>query len=77
MTLSTVPVGRPALDPVDQAIVDALGGERGLRTQDIARTIGLTPRATRGRLARLVGSGRLREVGTGPRDPQRRYFRAG
>jgi predicted HTH transcriptional regulator len=77
VTLSTVPVGRPALDPVDQAIVDALDGERGLRTQEIARTIGLTPRATRARLARLVGSGRLREVGTGPRDPQRRYFRAG
>ncbi len=28
------------------------------------------------RLARLVGSGLLREVGTGPQDPKRRYFRA-
>ena len=34
-----------------------------------------TPRATRTRLARLVGSGLLREIGTGPQDPKRRYFR--
>ena len=36
----------------------------------------LTPRATRTRLARLVGRGLVREVGTGPQDPKRRYFRA-
>lgn len=38
--------------------------------------IGLTTRATRTRLARLVDTGLLREVGSGPRDPGRRYFRA-
>ena len=56
-------------------IVEALAGDRGLLTSQIARAIGLTPRATRTRLARLVGTGLLREVGTGPQDPKRRYFR--
>lgn len=48
-------------------------GAGGL-TSEIAAVIGLTPRATRTRLARLVGRGSLREVGTGPQDPKRRYF---
>jgi DNA-binding Lrp family transcriptional regulator len=64
----------PLLDAVDHAIVDALAGGKGLATREIAGTIGLTPRATRTRLARLFGSGLLREVGAGPQDPQRRYF---
>ena len=44
-------------------------------TSEIAKVIGLTPRATRTRLVRLVGSSLLREVGTGLQDPKRRYFR--
>lgn len=76
VTIFTERVGRPALDETDQAIVNALAGGKGLLTSEIAKTIGLTPRATRTRLARLVGSGLLREVGTGPQDPKRRYFRA-
>jgi predicted HTH transcriptional regulator len=75
VTISTERVGRPTLDETDQAIVDALAGGNGLLTSEIAKAIGLTPRATRTRLARLVGSGLLREVGTGPQDPKRRYFR--
>jgi predicted HTH transcriptional regulator len=77
VTILSTRVHPPLLDAVDQAIVDALGGGRGLATREIARTIGLTPRATRTRLARLVGSGLLREVGAGPQDPQRRYFLLG
>lgn len=42
----------------------------------IAAVIGLPPRATRARLARLVGRGLVREIGTGPQDPRRRYFLA-
>ena len=74
VTLFTERVGRPALDETDQAIVEALAGGKGLLTSEIAAAIGLTPRATRTRLARLIGSGLLREVGTGPQDPKRRYF---
>ena len=48
---------------------------KGLLTSEIAGAIGLTPRATHTRLARLVGSGLVREIGTGPQDPRRRYFR--
>jgi ATP-dependent DNA helicase RecG len=35
-----------------------------------------SPRATRTRLARLVDRGLVREIGTGPQDPRRRYFLA-
>lgn len=76
VTLSTERIGRPALDERDQAIVEALAGGKGLLTSELAAAIGLTPRATRTRLARLVGSGLLREIGTGPQDPKRRYFRS-
>lgn len=76
VTLSTKRIGRPELDPIDTAIVEALVRGRGLLTSEIAKAIGLTPRATRTRLARLVGNGLLREVGTGPQDPKRRYFRS-
>ena len=77
VTIFTNPVGRPALDEIDQVIVDALSDGGGRLTSEIAALIGLTPRATRTRLARLVGNGLVREVGTGPQDPRRRYFSAG
>jgi DNA-binding Lrp family transcriptional regulator len=64
------------LDEKDQAILTALT-ENGMITSDIAKVIGLTPRATRTRLAKLIDRGLVREVGTSPRDPKRRYFPAG
>ncbi|MFL5516174.1 MAG: ATP-binding protein, partial [Gemmatimonadales bacterium] len=63
VTIFTRQIGRPALDDTDQAIVDALSDGGGRLTSEIAALIGLTSRATRTRLARLVGSGLLREVG--------------
>ena len=74
VTIFTAQVSHPTLDDTDQAIVDALSDGEGKLTSEIAAVIGLTPRATRTRLARLVGNGLLREVGTGPQDPKRRYF---
>lgn len=77
VTIATERVGgRPTLDEIDQAILEALAGGEGLLTSEIAKLIDLSPRATRTRLARLVGSGLVREVGTGPQDPKRRYFRS-
>jgi predicted HTH transcriptional regulator len=76
VTVSTQRIGLPTLDGTDQAILDALAGGAGRLTSEIAEAIHLTPRATRTRLARLVGRGLAREVGTGPQDPKRRYFRA-
>ena len=74
VTISSVTVRQPDVDPTDQKILRALSDGAGKLTSEIASVIGLTPRATRTRLARLVGTGVLREVGTGPQDPKRRYF---
>jgi predicted HTH transcriptional regulator len=75
VTVATERLGRPELEETDQAILDALAGGKGLLTSEIAKVIDLTPRATRTHLARLAGRGLVREVGTGPQDPKRRYFR--
>jgi len=64
------------LDDTDRAILESLAGGKGHSTSEIAEAIGLTPRATRTRLARMVGRGLVHEVGTGPQDPKRRYYRA-
>jgi predicted HTH transcriptional regulator len=74
VTMGTEPVDRPRLDESDQAILDCLADGEGHSTSEIAEVIGLTPRATRTRLARMVGRGLVREIGTGPQDPKRRYF---
>ena len=76
VTISTSQVNRPTLDNIDQVIVDALSDGEGKLTSQLAAVIGLTSRATRTRLARLVGNGLVREVGSGPQDPKRRYFLA-
>ncbi len=75
VTIYTEPVSRPAVEKTDWTILETLSDGDGKLTSEIAAVIGLTPRATRTRLARLVESGLLREVGTGPQDPKRRYFR--
>ena len=74
VTISPAMVNHPTLDDTDQAIVDGLSDGAGKVTSEIAAGIGLTSRATRTRLARLVGNGLVREVGSGPQDPKRRYF---
>jgi ATP-dependent DNA helicase RecG len=76
VTIATARVGPSVLDEIDQAIVASLATGDGHATSEIAAAIGLTPRATRTRLARLVGNGHVREIGTGPQDPRRRYYLA-
>lgn len=76
VTLSTERVAPTVLDDADQAILGALAGGNGRFTSEVAKAIGVTPRASRLRLARLVGRGHAREVGAGRQDPGRRYFRA-
>lgn len=77
VTLSTVRTHAPTVDKTDQAILDALAGDEGLTTREIAAIIELSARATRTRLSKLVERGLVSEVGTSPQDPKRRYFRAG
>ena len=74
VTLHTAVEQAPRLDELDRAIVDLVRTPEGLPTREIAARIGLTPRSTRTRLAALVARGLVREVGTGPQDPKRRYF---
>ena len=72
--IGTTQVGPRVVEGKDQAILDALASGEGLATSELAAAIGMSPRATRTRLARLVGRGLVREIGAGPQDPQRRYF---
>lgn len=76
VTLFTERVGASTVDPTDRAILDALEGGEGFLTSEIAREIERTSRTTRTRLARLVERGLVREIGSGPQDPRRRYYRA-
>lgn len=76
VTLRTARTAPLAVDPIDEAILRALDLGKGLSTQTIAAAINRTPRATRTRLASLVERGLVREIGTSPQDPRRRYFRA-
>ena len=66
----------PTLDETEQTILRALGKGRGLSTHEIADQIRKSARATRTRLLGLVERGLVVEVGTGPKDPRRRYFLA-
>ena len=76
VTIATGRVGQPLLDETDQAILTFLASGEGQPTSAIAKEIDLTPRATRTRLARLVGRGLVHEIGTSPQDPRRRYYRS-
>ena len=73
VTIRTDGTGAANLDPTDRSILDLLEQGDGRTTSEVATAIGLSPRATRTRLAKLVSRGLVREVGTGPRDPKRRY----
>ena len=76
VTLRTERVGGLDVDPTDRSILDLLEHGAQRSTRDIAGAIGLSPRATRTRLGKLVACGLVRELGTGPRDPRRRYIKA-
>jgi predicted HTH transcriptional regulator len=74
VTFSLAQVGQPRIDPLDQRLLDLLADNAGHTTAELARHIGRTPRATRTRLLVLIERNLVREIGTGPRDPQRRYY---
>jgi len=72
-TLPAVPAAEPQLDAIDRGLLRALEGGEGRRTRDLAASVGLTTRATRTRLARLVERGLVHDVGLGRNDPRRHY----
>lgn len=77
VTLHTTPGNVQVANAIDQLILDALSANAGLSTQQMATKIARTPRTARTRLASLVERGLVREIGSSPQDPQRRYFLAG
>jgi predicted HTH transcriptional regulator len=76
VTLRRARVETPAADLTDRAILNFLAAGEGRSTAEIAKAIGLSPRAARTRLVRLIERGLVYEVGTSPQDPKRRYFGA-
>ncbi|WP_211192401.1 helix-turn-helix domain-containing protein [Actinoplanes sp. TBRC 11911] len=76
VTLSTTRVKVLTLGEKDQAILNAFENvDHGMSTSEIAKIVEMSTRATRTRLAGLAERGLVREVGTGPQDPKRRYYR--
>ncbi|MBA2301317.1 MAG: putative DNA binding domain-containing protein, partial [Acidobacteria bacterium] len=71
VTLWLEQVGAPTLDKTEGTILAILSDGTGRVTSEVAKVIGLTPRATRTRMVRLVERGLVREVGTSPQDPKR------
>ena len=76
VTLYMEQIGPATIDPIDQTILDVLSSADGCGTSEIAEKIKRSPRATRTRLAKLVARGLVREIGKGPKDPKRRYYKA-
>ncbi len=74
VTMSSVRVTEPVFDEADRLILNLLSDGEGWSTAQIAERIGISPRATRSRLAKLVERGAVSEVGSGPHDPRRRYY---
>ena len=74
VTIGTDPQRPARIDRRDRSILDLLEAGDGYGTRAVADAIGLSARATRTRLARLVKRGLVREVGTSPNDPKRKYL---
>lgn len=64
----------PQADAIETKILAFLADGRGYTTAEVAKKIGRSSRATRARLAAMVEQGIVREVGTGPQDPKRKYY---
>lgn len=73
--ISTIPSAPIQLDQRDRHILRLLEDGHGHSTAQIAKAISLSGRATRTRLKALVERGLAIEIGSGPQDPKRRYFR--
>ena len=77
VTVRTERITEPALDRVEDRIVTFIRKGNGRSTAEIATHAGLSTRATQHRLAALAERGFIVVVGSGPRDPRRRWFAAG
>ncbi|MEZ4424970.1 MAG: ATP-binding protein [Gemmatimonadota bacterium] len=76
VTIRTERITEPELDPVEDRIMTFIREGEGRSTANIAKKVGLSTRATQHRLAALAERGLIVVVGSGPRDPRRRWFAA-
>lgn len=74
VTIRTEPIAPAAFDPVERRIVDYIAAGDGRSTAEIAAHARLSTRATQHRLAALAERGQVVVVGSGPRDPRRRWY---
>ena len=77
VTIRTERIAEAVVDPVEIRIIAFLRSGTGRSTAEIAAHIKLSTRATQHRLAALAERGLIVVVGSGPRDPRRRWFAAG
>lgn len=74
VTLRTERTTAPVQDDVDERIVAYLRAADGGSTAEIAAHVARSTRAVQQRLARLAERGVVVVVGSGPRDPRRRWY---
>lgn len=74
VTIRTERVAAAAFDTVERRIVDYIASGDGRSTAEIAKHVGISTRAIQHRLATLAERGLVVVVGSGPRDPRRRWF---
>lgn len=74
VTFYTTTQESPKLDDTNIAIIETLKASGGLTTTQIASMLNLSPRTIRARLNELKRFQLVVEVGTGPFDPNKKYF---
>jgi len=75
VTLHLEHAGKPPTDDIDGAILKALARGAELSTRQLAKVTELSERATRTRMLRLIQLGLVREIGSSPQDPKKKYLR--
>jgi predicted HTH transcriptional regulator len=74
VTISLLAKQDMTIDDTNQYIVDLLRkNTKGLSVKDIAANIGLSTRTIRSRLTKLGDMGIVSAIGTGPKDPKKKY----
>ena len=77
VTLRTARLRAAHVDEIERRMIGFVDVPGGRSTAELATQIGRTPRAVQQRLGRLAERGLVVAVGTGPRDPRRRWFLSG
>lgn len=75
VTIFTERKTSPLLDELDRKILQGLQKGKGLSTNEIAKIINRSTRATRTRLLSLIECGLVVELGSSAKDPGRKYFK--